>query len=233
MPTDRVTDLLDEFAAVSAAAPRPASPARRIAMRSNLPAATLAGAVLVVLAVVVGGVLASRPGPIDESAATPSAPASSPAAVVATPEPTVATPEPTVGPCDPNAVAARITAWDGAAGQRIAAVELVNEGAVACLLEARNRPRLVAGDGEVLIEGRNPATTIVLTIEPGAKATTQVSVGNYCKPAPMPPIRVAFVVGDRWLIVAEAVDPTDATVPPCNGPGQPGTIDMHPWELVR
>ena len=33
--------------------------------------------------------------------------------------------------------------------------------------------------------------------------------------------------GDR--LVAEPVSPTDATVPPCNGPSQPATISMHKW----
>jgi hypothetical protein len=230
MPRDRVTDLLDAFAAVSAAAPRPESPARRAAMRTTLPIATLAGAIVIVLAVVIGGILASRPGPVDEAAATPSAPSTSPAAVVVTPEPTV-------GPCEPTDVAARITSWDGAAGQRIATVELANQGTRACLLEARAHPRLVAGDGEVLIDGRDPATTTVLTLEPGARATTLVSAGNYCRartqPDPRPPVSVAFfrVVGP--LIVAVAASPSDATLPPCNGPTEPATIDMHPWELVR
>jgi hypothetical protein len=29
--------------------------------------------------------------------------------------------------------------------------------------------------------------------------------------------------------VASPFSPTDATVPPCNGPGSPASIAMHPW----
>ena len=40
MPRDRVSRLLDEFSAVTNAAPRPESPARRMIMRNRFPVAT-------------------------------------------------------------------------------------------------------------------------------------------------------------------------------------------------
>ena len=197
-------------------------------MKSGLPAVTFAGAVLIVAVVAVVGLLANRPGPSNDPGAPPSSPSGGPSTtpVVASAE---ASAEATVGPCDPAALAARITSWEGAAGQRIADVELVNRGSVACLLETRAHPQLVAGDGSVLIDGRDPATTPVLTLEPNGKVTTLISARNYCGPAPLPPVSVAFVVGDGRRMVAAPAEPTDSTVPSCLGPNQPGTIEMHPW----
>ena len=59
--------------------------------------------------------------------------------------------------------------------------------------------------------------------------TTLVSASNYCGPAPQSPVRVAFVLGDGRRIVAAPATQGDTSVPPCNGPGQPGAIEMQPW----
>ena len=48
--------------------------------------------------------------------------------------------------------------WEGAAGSRIADVELTNAGAGACTLETLERPQLIDGPGRVLIDGATPAT---------------------------------------------------------------------------
>ena len=65
------------------------------------------------------------------------------------------------------------------------------------------------------------------------RLVTLVSAGNFCgarqAPHPEPPFSVAFVLDDRLRIVAEPAGATDLGLPPCNGPGQPGTIEMHPW----
>jgi hypothetical protein len=243
MPKDRATDLLDAFAAVTAAAPRPESPLRRTVMRTSLPAATLAGGVLIVAIVAVAGVLAGRSSPPSDPGAAPSASAarSAPVAIASvapSAEPSTApttaptsppTPEPTVGPCDPAVLATRVTSWEGAAGSRIANVELINHGKIDCLLEARAHPQLVDADGGVLIDGKDPATTAVLTLVPGQKVTTLVSASNYCGSDPPLPMSVAFVLGDGRRIVADPAPRADETLPPCNGPGQPGQVEMHPW----
>ena len=230
MPRDRVSRLLDEFSAVTNAASRPESPARRMVMRNRLPAATLTGASLVVVAVAVAAIVFGRSGPNPAAASSPStstsvsSPSSVPTTAVST-----ASPQSSIGPCDPAALAARITLWEGAAGQRIAHVELTNRGTTACLLEQLARPQLVNGDGGVLIDGRSPASGNQITIAPGAVLNTLVEAGNYCKAAPPPPVSVAFVFRDGGRVVAQPVDPADDTLPPCLGPTQPATIDMHPW----
>lgn len=244
MPKDRVNQLLDEFTAVTNAAPRPVSPARRSTMQQRIPVATLTAATLVIVVVALGAIVLGRSGPPSFVGAPPSiqSPTSPPASAVAvasqlpvashapvasaTPRPS---PRPTVGPCDPASLTARITAWEGAAGSRIADVTLTNTGTTACRLETLDRPQLVAGDGSVIIDGKKPSSTAHLTVAPGAVLTTLVSASNDCKPAPIPPVSVAFVFSDGKRLVADPFSPTDTTTPPCNGAGSPATIDMHPW----
>lgn len=233
MPRDRASRLLDEFTAVTNAAPRPDAPARRIEMQNRMPMATLTGAAAIVVVVAVAAIVLGRPGPApsvgSSSSAAPvaSAPASQAAQASAQPPASVA---PTIGPCAPASLAARITLWEGAAGQRIADVTLTNTGTAPCLLDALDRPQLVAGNGAILIDGAAPAEGgAALTVAPGATLQTLVAAGNYCKPAPKPPVSIAFVLGDGARLIAAPVSPTDATVPPCLGAGSPSTISMHPW----
>jgi hypothetical protein len=102
-------------------------------------------------------------------------------------------------------------------------------GTSSCHLDALARPQLVAGGGSVRIDGTSPTTTDQLTVTPGELLTTLVSASNDCKPAPVPPVSVAFVFGDGTRLVATPVSPTDTETPPCNGAGSPAMIDMHPW----
>jgi Protein of unknown function (DUF4232) len=168
----------------------------------------------------VGGV--ATPPPVVASASpTPSA---TPAD---TPSPTVI---PSPGPCAPADLEARITLWEGAAGHRIAHVELSNAGSSACVIGTMARPQLVDGGGAVLIDGVAPTDSTPNTIEPGAILKTLVQDSNYCGPDPVAPVTVAFVQADGTRIVATPASPTDATVPPCLGaPGSQGDIEMHPW----
>jgi hypothetical protein len=197
-------------------------------MRNRLPAATLTGASLIVVAVAVAAIAFGRSGPNPAVGSSPSTSVSLPSSVPTTAVST-ASPRSSIGPCDPADLAARITLWEGAAGQRIAHVQLTNRGTTDCLLEQLARPQLVNGDGGVLIDGRSPASGDQITVAPGAVLNTLVEAGNYCKAAPPPPVSVAFVFRDGGRVVAQPVDPSDATLPPCLGPTQPATIDMHPW----
>jgi hypothetical protein len=251
MEPTRVDRILDEWAALTDRAHRPATAPRRMQVSGGRSGATLAGASLVVVALViavavlgrqgpgggVGGIPPTSPSatvaPIPSASATPSAsptpaPTASPSATpTATPRPTVA---PTIGPCAPASLAARITAWEGAAGHRIADVQLTNAGTVTCRLASLERPQLVDGHGSVLIDGTDPGSSAELTVAPGDVLTTLVQDANYCGPAPAAPVSVAFVLGGGGRFVATPLSPTDATVPPCNGaPGSAGDIEMQPW----
>jgi hypothetical protein len=223
MEPTRVSRLLEEWNAIANHARRPAAPPRRVVVGTRLPSATLAGAGLVAVAVVLAGVLLSRPDPNNVGGITPP-PSANPTAA---PTPTAA---PAIGLCGPVDVSARITMWEGAAGHRIADVELTNGGSAACVLPAVTKPQLLDGNGEVLIDGSSPASSPMIEVAPGAVLRTLVQAGNYCGPDPAPAVSVAFVLSDGGSIVADPVSPTDVTVPPCLGPaGSAGTIEMQPW----
>ena len=239
MDPSRPDRILDEWAAVAHQAQRPASPPRRVTVRGGLSGATLAGASLVLVAFVVAATVLSGRGPNDGIGGLPSSsssPAASPADPTATPPasptPTTATTptaRPTTGTCAPADLHARITRWEGAAGQRIADVELTYAGEETCLLRSRDRPQLVDGAGAVLIDGTDPSASAPIRISTGDVRTTLVQAGNYCGPAPVRPVSVAFVLGGGGRIVATPFSPTDATIPPCLGSGVPSDISMQSW----
>ena len=223
MDPSRPNRILDDWAAVASEARRPSSAPRPVAVRSGLPGATLAGASLIVVGLFVAGVLLGRPGPSDTVGTSPS-----PQGPVASGP--SASPSSSGGLCRPEDVDARITMWEGAAGSRIADVELKQTGSVPCGLETMAIPRLVNGHGDVLIAGSAPARTTTIRFAPGEVVRTLVRTSNYCGPAPEPPVTVGFVTSYDALFVATPPSPTDTTLPPCNGtPGSAGTIEMQPW----
>ncbi len=191
------------------------------------------------------------------ASATPTAPASvapasvAPASVApasATPGPALsAVPEPTLTPpptskptkapgpvaCTAAQLAAKITLWEGAMGHRIAHVQLQNRTTnVTCTVRVMDRPQLVDGSGIALIDSAAPTSTPHLTLGPGGLLKTLVQDGNYCGPAPVAPVTVAFVLaGTLGRLVATPISPTDTSgVPPCLGdPGSAGSIEMQAW----
>jgi hypothetical protein len=91
------------------------------------------------------------------------------------------------------------------------------------------KPQLLDGKDAVLIDGVTPATSGTITVAAGGIIKTLVQDANYCGADPVAPVKIRFVLADGRRIVASPVSPTDATVPPCNGPGQPADIEMQPW----
>jgi hypothetical protein len=143
-------------------------------------------------------------------------------------------PTPTPAPmavraCTPYDVDAVITAWDGAAGSRIATVELHQIGATPCAVDPLPQPWLADGGGTPLLTGTAGVGTPI-TFAPGEVLHTLVQVGNYCGPDPAAPVTVAFTQNGA-VFVATALSPSDLSgVPPCNGAAGPtNDIAMHPW----
>ena len=248
MNPSRPDRILEEWSAVADGARRPSTPPRRVAVRAGSTGLSLAGAGLVAVVLLASAVWLGRPGSTGPGAVVPTGSPS--ATIVATPvsstsptptptrpvtpvpTPTAAptpTASPTIGTCAPAALAARITLWEGAAGSRIAHVEVTNTGRDACTLGKLERPQLIDGAGRVLIDGTAPAAGGIIELAPGGRATTLVDASNYCGAAPVPPVRVAFVLRDGQRFIAAPPTPTDATVPPCNGASQPAAIGMQPW----
>ena len=134
--------------------------------------------------------------------------------------------------CPAAALAARITGWEGAAGQRVAHVEVTNAGAAPCRMRALDRPQLVDGHGAVLIDGVVPAASAELTMPAGGVLKTSLETSNYCGPTPIAPVSVAFVFpGGSGRFVATPLSASDVSgLPPCLGaPGSAGSITMQPW----
>jgi len=245
MDPSRSDRILQDWDAVASQARRPVDPPRAVVVRSGLSGTSLAGALVLVAALLLAVVWYGRPVSDDQTggilvppSATPAMtpPASDGPSADPSPSPS-ATPTPTSQPsptprvtwCAPADLAARITMWEGAAGSRIAHVELTNNGSKDCILRTTMKPQLVDGRGAVLIDGAEPPASDGMTFAPGAVATTLVQASNYCGPAPVAPVSVAFVVPEGRT-VATPVSPADTTLPPCNGaPNSAGSIEMHPW----
>jgi hypothetical protein len=142
------------------------------------------------------------------------------------------TPGPTPAPCTSADLAARVVQWGGAMGNRIADVQLTNKGQATCALSTTNRPQLVDGAGNVLIDGTAPASSATIPLAAGSVAKTQVNTSNYCGPAPVAPVSLAFVLpGSLGRLVATPVSATstDGAAPCMGNPGDPGSISMHAW----
>ena len=137
--------------------------------------------------------------------------------------------------CEAAHLAARITQWEGAAGHRIATVELRNAGPEPCTVPALMQPQLVDATGAVLIEGAPPEAWEPITVPGGGTLTTLVQDGNYCRPAPLEPVTIAFVLpagGGRIVATNESTTGLSG-VPPCSsdpGSGAAGDIEMQPWK---
>jgi len=174
----------------------------------------------------------TQTSPSPQGTPGPSGTALLPTVVATGGEPTASAPAESPGPCQPAFMAARVTAWDGAAGHRIASVELVNTGPGPCSMFAGARVQLMDGSGYILIDGAPPAASAVLVVAAGGVLTTVVQDGNYCGPAPVPPVTVAIIFPDGLgRVVASPVSAGDVSgVPPCMGEaGSAGDIEMQPW----
>jgi hypothetical protein len=135
--------------------------------------------------------------------------------------------------CIGSQLSARIVDWQGAAGSRIADVELVNTSFSACTIRNYPRVRLVSAHGTILINGHAASTTAASHVLGRLGfLKTEVSDNNYCGPSYAKPVTLVFVLpGTLGRVVAIPVSPTDTTgVPPCLGAaGSAGHISMHAW----
>ena len=131
--------------------------------------------------------------------------------------------------CTPYDADAVITAWDGAAGHRIATVELHQIGTTPCAIDPLPQPWLADGSGTPLITGKAGAGTPI-SFAPGDVLHTLVQVGNYCGPDPVAPGHRGVHPG-RGRVRRHRPDAADLSgVPPCNGEAGPrDDIQMQPW----
>lgn len=239
-PRDVPDDLRRRVAAIPATHPVAARAARRTWRGPVLFGAGVLAAAVVVLAL---GVV--RLGPAEEPGVgnqpSPSAPVATPP--VATPS-VVSSPSPSAVPevtaCRAADLEGRILSWQGAAGNRIADVEITNRGTVACIVQGTPGLQLVDANDRVLIDsatagpsGKPHAAPTDPSFELASddKVSTEVQASNYCGATPTPPIDIVFDLpssgGQLVATPAEGVSSGEA-VPPCNGP-VPGAIAMNGW----
>jgi len=206
------------------------APRRRPGSFGLMTLAPLAALALVVAVGVIwlGGREATVGGPspspsVVTGEASPSDASESPAG-----SPTLA---PTASPSVGCSLTARIVSWEGAAGSRIATVELKNDGPESCTVPAVARPALIDGSGRALALGAAPGGDPgTIELESGATAKALVRTSNICLASPpAAPVTVLLDFGDGTSVAAQPFAPDDAEVAPCNGPTQPSEIDMQPW----
>jgi uncharacterized protein DUF4232 len=226
--------ILHEWSAVARSATPPGPPIRAAGPRAVGAGISLVGVSLLAIGLVVAlawlGGRDSRPTVGDTTPPTPTPAVPSPAASesqapAATAEPTPATPEPTLGPC--QRLETPLT-WEGAAGQRIATITLTNRFGGTCVIDGLTQVEYADGT-KALIAGPVPAGADHVTIGPHSSVTTMVEVGNYCGPAPTDVNIVLRRSEQSFVIIGSPASQADMAVPPCNGPGQPATIQMQPW----
>ncbi len=255
-PRSKSDRIVEEWSAVSGTAHRPERAPRPGRPRSSLPGLVGAGLMAAALVLAVGWLgsrtssgVGAEPSPsasdvaiVDSPSPEPSAsplvspspvespsPADSPTPATPAPTPTATPAPPVIGPCTAGDLTGRITSWEGAAGNRIAIVTMTNSGSDACTMPDTTVPQLIDGSGAVLAQGAGSPGGPKLTLQPGDKLGSQVDVANVCAATVVPPVTIAYDLGGGRRVVSKPLRQTDSTVPPCNGPGQPASIQMKAW----
>ena len=184
---------------------------------------------------------ASQPGVGSSPTASPVvAPSATPSGSAAAAPSATPSGSPEIVACRAADLTGRILSWDGAAGSRIAAVEITNQSKVVCLVAGTPGLQLVDAGGRVLLNSATAgpsgrphvgSTDPKFEVAPGGHLRTDVRASNYCGPAPSLPIHIAVTLpaggGQFAATPASGVSSANAT-PPCNGPNG-GLIEMNGW----
>jgi len=153
---------------------------------------------------------------------------------------------PRSSPSGPTVCAARelrVTgSVQGAMGSREGLIHLTNIAARACTLEGTPTITLLDQDGRPITSGvtfgtsapqwqadaqPEPAGWPVVTMEPGAAAQVRLRWSNWCPDgAAAPGWQIQLPGGDSATVGGLG----DIGPPPCNGQGQPSTIEVGPFE---
>ena len=189
--------------------------------RTIIPAIALVAIALVLTAC--GSAKASPRPTVTPGAASPTPSASSMPSASAS-----AVPSPSEAMCEAVDLDATITRWEGAAGSRIAWLEVTNNGDRECLLGAPTSAKLLySGEqGAISTTGTQPIGT---NVQLGSDQTERlmVRVTNWCTAAPTKPVSVDLTLSTGAAFVVEPASGVTFDPPPCNGPGQQATMDIQ------
>ena len=131
---------------------------------------------------------------------------------------------------------------EGAAGSRQGMIELSNLSQQTCTLEGTPGVTLFDHDGNPITSGvtfvsapagwevegsPQPSGWPVVTMEPGDLASVRIRWSNWCPAGRAAPTWRMELPGGRSADV-NGLDTTGP--PPCNGPTQPSTIEVGPFE---
>ncbi len=135
-----------------------------------------------------------------------------------------------------------VGSMEGAAGSREGAVTITNFSDQACTLQGTPTITLLDGNLDPITSGvafsSSPAGWVanaspqppgwpVVTLAPGDSASVRIRWGNWCPEGRAAPLWQVRIPGSGTVDVNgfEALGP-----PPCNGPGQPSTVEVGPFE---
>lgn len=159
-------------------------------------------------------------------------------AVSPTGGPSVA-PSTSVAPCDASVLRATAS-LDGAAGSVEGAIHVTNLGPSACSVAGRPVVTLFTGSGRPITVhvlrvtaqwqadgAAAPPGWPVVRLRPGGAASVRVRWSNACPQQTSPALWVLDLGSGPTLDVfgADGTSP-----PPCNGPGEPSTLEVGPFE---
>jgi uncharacterized protein DUF4232 len=229
-PRDVPDDLRRRVAAVTMTDPATARPSRPW---WGLPVLVRTGA-LAALAIVLAVaflrlVPESQPGVGGDPSRSPSV----------APSPT-SSPPPSITACQAADITAVILGWQGAAGSRIADVEITNGSTYPCFIQGTPGLQLIDARGRVLIDSATAGpsgqphigpTDPTFEVASGGRLRTEVQASNYCGAEPATPIDIAFTLppeGDRFVAKPGPGVASDLAVPPCLG-STGSNIAMNGW----
>jgi hypothetical protein len=147
-----------------------------------------------------------------------------------------------VSSCAPAQLRA-VGSMQGAAGSREGGVTLTNFSDTTCALQGtpaitllnRNLQPITTGvtfdsspPGWVADGSPQPAGWPVVTLQPGDAALVRIRWTNWCPQGRVAPLWRVEIPGGGTVDVVNGMD--QLPPPPCNGPGQPSTIEVGPFE---
>jgi hypothetical protein len=151
-------------------------------------------------------------------------------------------PTPSSDLCTPGHLRA-VGSIQGAAGSRVGSISLTNFSDKPCTLEGTPEIQLLDENLNPITSGvtfgttpagweadgsPEPAGWPVVTLAPGDSASVRIDWSNWCPDGRAAPLWRVGIPGSGTVDVINGMD--SETPPPCNGQGQPSTIDVGPFE---
>jgi Protein of unknown function (DUF4232) len=130
--------------------------------------------------------------------------------------------------CGVHDVDATITGWEGAAGSRIATIDVKNVGGGTCDLGAPTAEQLIDGLGSPFISSTgDKAVGSDVTLANDQTAQLLVRIANWCTAKPTDPVSIDLTLSSGASFVAEPAKDVAFDPPPCNGSSKPTTLDVQ------